>query len=202
VNLNKRPSQLILLILLAVVLVSCGSSDDKKRGATTQPPQSLWFRMVESGLRVSWDQVPGAIQYSLFWGKEKGNYRMMFRTVQSTAVVTGLDPGELYTFAVTAWTYEGESDYSPGAVFVYDREPSRASKHLSKGHSLQRRGSLDEAHAYLSAAIRLDPHSAEAFRIRAQVNEKLNRKDLARKDYAMAETLFNEQPISLGPSDR
>ena len=199
---NKQSSMLPVLVLLSVFMVSCGSTGREQKGTTVPPPEKLWFQMVESGLKVSWDQVPGAVQYSLFWGTETGDYRMLVHTVQSTAVVTSLEPGELYAFAVTAWTYVGESDYSPEAMFVYDRDPRRASKHLSKGHSFLRKGFLQDAHAHLSAAIRLDPRAAEAYRIRAQVNEKMNRDDFARKDYSMAEDLFNNKPISLRPSSR
>lgn len=166
------------------------------------PPTKIGIETLESGLRISWEQVPGAVQYTLFWGNDRGVFKQLLHTVQNSVVISGLKPGTLYNFAVTSWTESGESGFSKESVFVYDNQPSRASVHLSTGQLLLRRGSIEDAHAYLSAAIRLDPRSPEAYRIRAQVNEKMNKPELARRDHTMAEKLFNEKPISLGPKSR
>jgi tetratricopeptide (TPR) repeat protein len=157
---------------------------------------------VPEGLEVSWEPVSGATQYTVFWGNEEGKYDRMFAASDNCLVITGLRKGELYTVAVTSWNQEGESDYSPEAAVVYDDEPRRASAHLAKGNELLSQGNLCFADAYLSAAIRLDPDSAPAYQSRALLNEKMNRPEPARQDYAAAERLIKQQKLSLRHAER
>ncbi len=192
----------LFLIASVSLLVSCSNSGKGKPGEVLRPPQEIEHALVSSGVQVSWEQVPGAVQYTVFWGTERQEYRQLLHTVQNSAVITGLQPGTLYVFAVTTWSPVGESEFSRESVFVYDNEPRRAAAHLATGQSLLRQGFFEDALAYLSASIRLDPNSAEAYRMRALVNEKMNRPEYARKDYAMAEKIFNGRPLSLGPSTR
>jgi len=142
------------------------------------------------------------MQYTVFWGTERQQYRQLLHTVQNSAVISGLQPGALYVFTVTTWSPVGESEFSSEAAIVYDDEPRRASAHLATGQSLLREGCLEDALAYVSASIRLDPDSGEAYRMRALVNEKMNRPEFARKDSVMAEKLFNNRQLSLGASAR
>jgi Tfp pilus assembly protein PilF len=102
----------------------------------------------------------------------------------------------LYYFAVSSWNARGESGYSPEQAFLYDDEPGRASVYLGRGSESAQKGLYAEAHAYLSAAIRLDPGNAEAYRQRAVLHEKLNQIEYARQDYQMAEKIFKKQPLS------
>ncbi|MFH1117037.1 MAG: tetratricopeptide repeat protein [Pseudomonadota bacterium] len=188
------------LVLCCFLLVSCTKSENKKSAEALTPPENIRQEVVASGVRLTWEQVPGALQYTVFWGTERHNYKQLLHTVQNSAVIKGLQPGALYAFAVTTWSPTGESEYSSESVLVYDNEPCRASTHLATGQSLLRQGSFEDAVAYLSASILLDPRSAEAYRMRGLANEKMNRSEQARKDYAMAEKLFNGRPLSLGPS--
>jgi tetratricopeptide (TPR) repeat protein len=143
-----------------------------------------------------WDRVPHATHYTVFWGPEEGNLRDLADAYSSSVVISGLRRGTLYSFAVSSWNERGESDLSPESVLVFDNEPQNATAHVAKGNELMREGALVDAYAYLTVAIRLDPDSAEAYRIRALLNEKLNRLDSAQKDYAMAEKLYNKKPMS------
>jgi tetratricopeptide (TPR) repeat protein len=184
------------------LLASCGPSEGTGKLGPPESPREVKFRIVPEGLEVSWDTVPGATHYAVFWGTETGKYDRMFTAPDTCVVITGLGRGELYALAVTSWNHDGESDYSPEAVVVYDDEPRRATAHLAKGDELLAQGSLELADAYLSAAIRLDPDSVQAYRSRALLNEKLNRPEPARKDHAAAERLIKQQKVSLRQAAR
>ncbi len=201
-NRNRKLLLTVSFIMGCFLLVSCTNSGKVKSTEALPPPENIQHTVVPAGVKLSWDKIPGALQYTVFWGTEKQNYKQLLHTVQNSAVITGLQPGSLYAFAVTTWSTAGESEYSRESVLVYDNEPRRASTHLATGQSLLREGSFEDALAYLSTSIRLDPRSAEAYRLRALVNEKMNRSEHARKDYAVAEKLFNDRPLSLGPSSR
>jgi tetratricopeptide (TPR) repeat protein len=112
-------------------------------------------------------------------------------------LITGLRPGRLYALAISSWSHVGESDFSREKLFVYDNGLGRPAAHLAKGSQLMREGHFTEAHAYITAAIRLDPRLADAYRVRAALNEHLKQPELARQDYAKAEKLFNGDRISL-----
>lgn len=192
-------SLILCLFSCQLVLVSCGPSGPGGEGGPPRAPESLSFKVVAKGLKVAWNSVPGATHYTVFWGTQSTDYRKLANAPTNSLLISGLAPGKLYTFAVSSWNERGESDLSKEQLFVYDSEPGRAYDHLATGNSLIRKGAFTIALAYVSAAIRLDPESAEAYRIRALVNEKMRRSELARKDYAMAEKLYNKKPISSRP---
>lgn len=187
----------LLLPLSLSLLASCGPSPGTGKLGPPQPPREVKLSMVPEGLEVSWDRISGATHYTVFWGTENGKYNQLYAVPDNRLFITGLRKGELSTVAVTSWNQNGESDYSPEAVVVYDDDPRRATAHLAKGNELLLRGSLDLADAYLSAAIRLNPNNAQAYRSRALVNEKMNRVELARKDHAAEERLIKQQKASL-----
>jgi len=112
-------------------------------------------------------------------------------------IISGLDKGELYCFAVTSWGERGESDYSKEVMYVYDDDPSRSSQHLAKGNEMMASGLYPEADAYISAAIRLQPQSADAYKSRAQLYERMDEPELAKKDSVMAEKLSSRKTASL-----
>ncbi|MDQ7781846.1 MAG: hypothetical protein RDU20_03140 [Desulfomonilaceae bacterium] len=196
---NRIRRQLFVLLLLVgcFLLPSCTGSERGKTGGILSPPKNIQHTLVPAGVKLTWEEIPGALQYTVFWGTERQEYRYLLHTAQNSAVITGLQPGNLYAFAVTTWSPVGESEYSAESVVVYDNEPRRAVAHLATGQSLLRRGFFEDALAYLSASIWLDPAGTEAYRMRALVNEKMNRPEYARRDYAMAEKLFNGKPLSL-----
>ncbi len=187
----------LLLLLSLSVLASCGPSQGADKLGPPESPREIKVSIVPQGLEVSWDEVSGATHYTVFWGTENGKYDRLFAASDNRLMITGLGKGELYTVAVTSWNQNGESDYSPEAVVVYDDDPRSATAYLAKGNELLAQGSLNLADAYLSAAIRLDPDSAKAYRSRALLNEKMNRPEPARNDLAAAERLIKQQKVSL-----
>jgi len=58
-------------------------------------------------------------------------------------------------------------------------------------------GQYLEAYAYISAAIRLQPQRAEAYKSRALLYEKMDEPELAKKDSVMAEKLSSRKTASL-----
>lgn len=162
-------------------------------------PVHVQVSQVSEGVEVAWKTVPGALHYTVFWGTERGEYRNLFNTSGTRVVLSGLRKGELYYLAVTTWTSAGESNYSQEHTVVYDDDPSRARSHLAKANELKQKGDYPEAHAHVSASVRLDPTNPEAYKDRGLLYEKTARPDLARQDYATAEKLYKIKPLSLIP---
>ena len=80
----------------------------------------------------------------------------------------------------------------------YDNNAQNSEKHVVRGNELMQRGRLRDAHAYFSAAILCDPENAMAYRHRAMLYESISRSDLAKQDYATAETI-QKKTIALTP---
>jgi hypothetical protein len=163
------------------------------------PPESLQISSVPEGIEIAWKPVSGALHYTVFWGFERGQYKNLYNTPGTRVVLSGLKKGELYYVAVTTWTPAGESNYSHEQAVVDDDDPSRAKSHLTKANELMQKGNYPEAHAYASAAVRLDPTNPEAYKDRGLLYERTSRPDLARQDYATAEKLYKKRPLSLIP---
>jgi len=178
-----------VFILCASILVASCSSDFYGNWSTIPPtpPGDFQVSMVSDGVRISWKCVPAATHYTVFWGKEPGNYKFKQDTPACSILLTGLKKGDFNRFAVTTWNQRGESDYSRSFAYVFDSDPSRSPHYVTKGNDLMRRGSFQDAYIYFSTAIRLDPQNVKAYRSRARVNEKFDRLELASQDYAMAE---------------
>ena len=197
--MNSRVKRYIYVILIAVIglSVSCTSSQDRKMSSRPpRAPQGLTAGLVEEGVRLAWDAVPGATQYSVFWGDNDHSYNGFFLAKSNHFTIGGLKKGECYTFSVTAWNLRGESDYSRTCSLVYDDDPTRAPHYVSIGERLMGQGRYGEAQAYLSAAIRLDPGNAEAYQRRAQLYQRTNQVERARKDLSRAETIMKDKPLS------
>lgn len=152
----KNSLSVALLMLLSVPLVvSCGPSHGAGKAEPPKPPREVKLRVVPEGLEVSWEKVSEAKHYTVFWGMEDGKYDRLYNVSGNHLLITSLRKGELYVVAVTSWNQDRESDYSRGALIVYDDDADRAAAHLAKGKELLARGALDPADAYLSASIRL-----------------------------------------------
>jgi len=181
-----------------LLLASCGGSsrgtDDAK---PPKIPVNLQVQVEEGGVGLYWDCVPRATHYTVFWGTEREQYRHIIDSEDCSAKLTGLRKGTFYAFAVTAWNERGESDLSREREIVYDDDPAKAGDYLAKGTDLMVRGFYASAHTYLSAAIRLAPENAQAYRSRAKLYEKVNRLDLAKDDYRTAKGILKQKPISL-----
>jgi len=190
------------IALTAVLIVWCGSIGGS--GDISRPPAAPGtprLEMAENGLRVSWDPVEGADHYTVFWGREPGEYRFMADSRDTSVLIGGLETGQFYGFAVTAWNGRGESDFSREEFAVYDNDPRNAVTYLEAGQDLMQRGFLADAYVYMTAAIRLDPDNHEAYRYRAMLNEKMSRPDRARKDHSTAERIEKKKRLSKAGSD-
>jgi tetratricopeptide (TPR) repeat protein len=197
----NRSLPIIVLLVGCLCLASCGSGN---RSGTTGPPAQplgLKFELVPSGLRVSWDRVSGASHYTLFAGKEPGEYRFTVDSTDSSVILVGLEKCQFYAMAVTAWNSRGESDFSSEEFVIYDDDPTNAAAYVEAGNDLMQRGFLADAYVYITTAIRLDPNSAGAYRTRALVNERMSRPDRARQDHSRAERIEKKKNLSSALSD-
>ncbi|MEJ2717069.1 MAG: hypothetical protein P8182_08005 [Deltaproteobacteria bacterium] len=199
----------LLLVLIMIVGASCSQS--VTGGAVEgppDPPKNLKADIVDRGIHLSWDCVPGASFhlswdcvpgasfYTVFWGSERDEYRNLVNAQDCSATLVGLRKNEFYAFAVTAWNQHGESNYSQGAEVIYDDDPGRADYYLVMGNDRMKRGHYKSALTYFSTAIRLAPDSPQAYQRRALLYEKTKRSDLAKQDYQMAEKLLKRKPLS------
>jgi tetratricopeptide (TPR) repeat protein len=186
-----------------LLLVSCSSvGDTASRRKPPASPENVQIRVAEKGLEVHWKEVQGATHYTIFWGTETGQYRSMANADSTSALISDLKQGDLYYIAMTAWNARGESNFSAEHTIVYDTNPERAVVYLAKGNEAMKRGLTSQAHAYFCATIRLDPENADAYRSRAVLYEAINWNDLARKDYATAQKLQKNRPISTRMSSK
>jgi hypothetical protein len=157
-------------LLSVLFLASCMSTTELE--TPTGPPScpsGLQAQVTDNGVRVTWDNVPGATHYTVFWGHERGSFRNLANTVSCAVSIPGLTDGNMYYFSVTAWNTKGESGYAEPSIVVYDRDPANAKRYLAKGTERFSEGLKDDAMAYLSAAIRLDPGDPSAYEARARL---------------------------------
>jgi tetratricopeptide (TPR) repeat protein len=196
-TLRKQGLWVLATVAVHLLVASCGYLGGKGGPAKAPPPpQNVHIEQTAEGLHISWTCVPGIAKNTIFWGFDRGEYRGMVNTDSCGIILAGLHKGQLYYLAITAWNSRGESGYSQEQAFVYEDDLRKVPAYLSKGHELLRDGQYVEAQAYLSAAIRLDPQNADAYRYRALLHEKVSRSDLAREDHQMAEKLFKKKPLS------
>lgn len=194
---KAKKFQGVLLLLIMILVVSCSQS--VTGGAPEKPPtppKNLKVSIVDQGVHVSWDCVPGVSFYTVFWGTDREEYRNLVNSKECSATLVGLRKNEFYAFAVTAWNQRGESDYSHGAEVIYDDDPTRADHYVAQGNQQMKKGQYRNALTYFSTAIRLAPDSAHAYQRRALLYEKTSRTDLAKQDYQMAEKLLKRKPLS------
>jgi tetratricopeptide (TPR) repeat protein len=179
------------VIVAASVVAStflCGCSTQTKLVEKPPvPPVAVRPAIVSQGLAASWDAAPGATHYTLFWGKDKGEFSHFVDVDQCYGVITGLSKGEVYHLAVTAWNNLGESDYSALTSVVYDDSQENAPRHLARGDSLVKQGRFEDAETYYSAAIRLSPADAEAYRKRGELYRRIGKVENAQRDIENAE---------------
>jgi tetratricopeptide (TPR) repeat protein len=193
----------VFLIAAQCLLSSCSSVGETSVPNKPPPaPENINIELVNQGAAISWKCVRGTSHYTLFWGVERGDYRALANTNACSTILAGLKKGDLYYFAVSSWNARGESGYSQEQAFLYDDAPERAGVYLERGSESAQKGLYAEAHAYLSAAIRLDPGNAEAYRQRAALHEQLNQSEYARQDYQMAEKIFKTKSLSTRQSNQ
>jgi hypothetical protein len=194
---NRRSGFVLILALLSSLLTSCGNSGSRPAGQTLPPPDNVQVTCVKQGAKVSWNSVPGASHYTVFWGLAPRDYHSLADSQSRSVIVTGLQPGKLYAFAVSSWNGAGESDFSGEELLVFDDGRGSPTEYLAQARQRMKEGSLREAQAYVAAAIRLDPRFSDAYRLRGELHEQSNKPELASQDYAKAEKLFNGNRVTL-----
>lgn len=192
-----RGFQICTLFVAVMAVASCGTGTNSGGTKAAVPPPSIQVDEVPQGVRIKWPAVKNALYYTVFWGSTPTEYRSFANSPNCSAIISGLNKGEMHCFAVTSWNERGESDYSKEAIYVYDEEPARWPEHLAKGKELMANGLYPEAHAYISAAIRMEPGRADAYKSRALLYEKMEEPTLAKKDHVRAEKLSNRKTASL-----
>ncbi len=194
---RNRAYIIVGLALILIVAVSFG----KPHGKTVDvkkpsSPSGFSIDQSEDGLVASWHPSAGAKSYTLFWGTNKGEYRKMFPTGETSVFIKGFEPGQVYNFTVTASNDSYESDYSNECFFVYDDVPRNSTDHIAKAKDMMIDRRHGEALAFLNTAIRLDPENPESYRARAMLFERLGNKDQARHDFKKSETLFGNKQMT------
>jgi tetratricopeptide (TPR) repeat protein len=178
------------LLLIGFLLSACSttaSTDSPK--VVPKPPANVQVTFSAEGLSVTWKPVPRATHYTVFWGKEESRFRHLQDTRGCAMEISGLQQGEKYSVAVTAWNQRGESDLSEKRMVVYDNDAAKSSHYVALGKESMERGRLDDAEAYFNAAVRLAPENPEAYRSRSRFYRKIARSDLAKQDSRLAKQL-------------
>ena len=194
---RKRAFLLIGLALVLTVTLAFG----KPHGKTVdvkKPSAPSGFVVEESGdgLLASWHPSPGAKSYTLFWGTDKGEFRKMFPTTETSVLMKGFESGHLYNFAVTATNDSYESDFSTELFYLIDDKPKNSMEHIARAKDLIVDKRHNEALAFLNTAIRLDPNNPESYRTRGMLWEKLGEKEQAKQDFKKSETLFGHKQMT------
>jgi len=192
-----RRLALLLPVCATLGMASCGGGNNSVPTRTPPPPAQVKVEQAIQGMHVSWASVSGASHYTVFWGTEPGQYRNCANVSGNEAIIASPLRGELYAFAVTAWNVRGESQYSKEVLLVCDDDDNNASIYLTKARAFISRGELEQARAYLNAAIRLQPEKVEAYQLRASVHEQMHDLELAKHDQEAAVKLSRRKTASL-----
>ncbi|MFH0824953.1 MAG: fibronectin type III domain-containing protein [Pseudomonadota bacterium] len=195
----KRRSACVMTVLLMTMLImsSCTSYvEPQKMLSAPQRPENLQVWVTDQGIGLSWDAVPDATGYTVFWGSQRGEYRSIMDCRAAPIIISGLRPGALYYVTVTARNQIGEGPYSQEAAVVFDNDTTKAGDYLALGTDSMERGRFSNGYAYISTAIRLDPANPYAYRQRAMLLEKVGLHDLAKQDHAAAQGLLKNRPLS------
>lgn len=177
-----RNGSIISGLLLVLSLLGSCSKRDLPVKKPPMPPIGLRTSSSPQGVEAKWNAIPGVTHYTLFWGREKGDYSNLTDAFESHGVINGLTQGEVYHISVTAWNNHGESDYATPVSIVYEFSPENAPRLSARGDSLMKQGRLEDAETYYSAAIRLSPLTPEAYRKRGELYRRMSKIDLARRD--------------------
>ncbi len=189
-------TSLCILLLSSFFLMSCGTSGNTN-SKKIEAPKQVSVDSTQGGIRVNWKPVPDAIGYTVFWGSEKGEFRNMASTKDCGALIEKVQNGEVYCVAVTSWGKTGESNFSEEKIVVFDHQVHRSSFHLSRATELVSKGSYDDAEAHFNAAIKLNPGNASAYKERGALHQKMQRHDLAKKDFETARKIHESKSVSM-----
>jgi hypothetical protein len=198
-RLARKTKWVSVLVLVCVHLLLVSCSNWGKGARARKPPHApteVKAEVVDNGVQIGWKSVPGATRYTVFWGFSSDEYRGMVNTEDLALILSGLAKGELLYLAVTAWNDSGESPYSLEQVVVNDDNARHAGLYVARGQEALQKEEYRDAAAYLSAAIRLDPQNADAYRYRGMLHERLGKPKLAHQDYELAERIFKKKLLT------
>jgi tetratricopeptide (TPR) repeat protein len=190
-------SKAALVFPAALLLVSCGMNGSTDAPKTVpKAPADVRANFSPRGFSVTWEPVPQATHYTVFWGKDETRFRHLKDTRECAAEISGLKRSGKYLVAVTAWNRLGESDLSKKRIVVYDNDASKSSHYLALGEQSMERGRLEDAEAYFNAAVRLAPQNPDAYRGRSRFYLKIARTDQARRDARSAEKFRKRKALA------
>ncbi len=79
-----------------------------------------------NGVQITWDAVPGAVQYRVFYETDNGGWSKIADTADTSYTWENAQDGTTYTFTVRCLSADGESytsDYAIGKTITYKEEP-------------------------------------------------------------------------------
>ena len=81
-----------------------------------------------TGIKISWNKVPGAAKYKLVVKESGGSWKTIWNTVNSSYTWTGAESGKTYTFGIRCTTADGKSYTSAfdstGKTIKYVAQPA------------------------------------------------------------------------------
>lgn len=104
-----RAWRILVYASVACVFVACRAGGEL---GSAPPPPSPRAEIADGAVRVSWDSVPGAARYRLYWLETPASAKpppLSAQEVTSPALIDGLQNERTYYLALTALSEGGES---------------------------------------------------------------------------------------------
>lgn len=123
VGLTLTAATALLLIYAAKRVVYFFSFDQASRPATIESAADTAAPPQYGGVTLSWDEVPNARSYNLYWSTQPGITKYNGNRITGITPpfrFTRVEKGRTYYFAVTAVTDAGESSESDEIVYRAD----------------------------------------------------------------------------------
>ena len=76
-------------------------------------PKIAKLQKVSSGIKITWNKVPGAAKYKLIVKESGGSWKTIWNTINSSYTWTGAVKGKTYIFSIRCTTADGKS-YTSG----------------------------------------------------------------------------------------
>jgi fibronectin type 3 domain-containing protein len=133
IDTGLQPSTAYYYSITAVNSVGESAASDTVSTTTTlnAPAGVTAAAQSSSSILITWNTVPGASGYKVYYYETSGiSYTLLTTTTSASYTHTGLQPGTTYQYWVTAVNSAGESSYSSPA--------SAATDDLNNGHSVTR----------------------------------------------------------------
>ena len=115
---NSYGFYITLIFIVYIIVVGCGSTKAPKvatEGETKASPTLKATTNETRDVTVSWDDVPGAVSYNIYWSDQPGVTKQngtKIPNVKNPHKIAELKKGKKYYFVVTAVNASGESKES------------------------------------------------------------------------------------------